>query len=91
MNKSELISVVADKTNATKKEAEGMVGAVIEAITEALKENDKVVITGFGTFEVHERAARTGRNPQTGEEILIEGSKASVFKAAKQLKDEING
>ncbi len=91
MNKSELISVVADKTNATKKEAEGMVGAVIEAITEALKENDKVVITGFGTFEVHERAARTGRNPQTGEEILIEGSKAPVFKAAKQLKDEING
>lgn len=91
MNKSELISVVADKVNATKKEAEGMVNAVFEAIIEALKEDDKVVLTGFGTFEVHERAARTGRNPQTGEEILIEGGKAPVFKAAKSLKDEING
>ncbi|MDE6013862.1 MAG: HU family DNA-binding protein [Anaeroplasmataceae bacterium] len=91
MNKSELISVVADKVDSTKKEAEGMVNAVFEAIIEALKDNDKVVLTGFGTFEVHERAARTGRNPQTGEDILIEGGKAPVFKAAKALKDEING
>ncbi|MDE5565796.1 MAG: HU family DNA-binding protein [Anaeroplasmataceae bacterium] len=91
MNKSELISVVADKVDTTKKEAEGMVNAVFEAIIEALKDNDKVVLTGFGTFEVHERAARTGRNPQTGEDILIEGGKAPVFKAAKALKDEING
>lgn len=91
MNKSELISVVADKVDSTKKEAEGMVNAVFEAIVEALKDNDKVVLTGFGTFEVHERAARTGRNPQTGEDILIEGGKAPVFKAAKALKDEING
>ena len=91
MNKSELISVVADKVDTTKKDAEGMVNAVFEAIIEALKDNDKVVLTGFGTFEVHERAARTGRNPQTGEDILIEGGKAPVFKAAKALKDEING
>lgn len=90
MNKSELISIVADKVNATKKEAEGMVGAVFDTIIEALKEHDKVVITGFGTFEIHERASRIGRNPQTGEEILIDGGKAPVFKAAKILKDEIN-
>ncbi len=90
MNKPELISIVADKANITKKEAEVAVGAVFETITEALEKNEKVVVAGFGTFEIHERAPRQGRNIKTGETILIPGSKAPVFKAAKVFKDSIN-
>ncbi len=90
MNKTELVSIVADKMDATKKDAEAMINSVLDSIVEALKKEDKVVLTGFGTFEVHERAQRTGRNPQTGEEMVIAGGKAPVFKAAKTFKDELN-
>ena len=90
MNKPELITKVADKTNYTKKEVEEITAAVFDVIVNALVSGDKVVVSGFGTFEVHERAKKTGRNPQTGEEILIEGSKAPVFKSAKVFKDTVN-
>lgn len=90
MNKPELVAKVADKTNYTKKQVEEITAAVFDVIIDALGKGDKAVISGFGTFEVHERAKKTGRNPQTGEEILIEGSKAPVFKSAKVFKDYVN-
>ena len=90
MNKTQLIDVVATKTDLTKKKAEEVVNAVNEAITEALKAGDKVQIIGFGTYEVKERAAREGRNPKTGETITIAASKAPAFSAGKALKDAIN-
>ncbi|MDE5546654.1 MAG: HU family DNA-binding protein [Anaeroplasmataceae bacterium] len=90
MNKPELVARIADKTNYTKKQVEEITAALFDVITEALIHGDKAVISGFGTFEVHERAKKTGRNPQTGEEILIEGSKAPVFKSAKVFKDAVN-
>ena len=90
MNKTQLIDVVATKTDLTKKKAEEVVNAVNEAITEALKAGDKVQIIGFGTYEVKERAAREGRNPKTGETITIAASKAPAFSAGNALKDAIN-
>ncbi|MDE6655691.1 MAG: HU family DNA-binding protein [Anaeroplasmataceae bacterium] len=90
MNKPELVAKIADSTNYTKKQVEEITVAVFDVIMDALASGDKAVISGFGTFEVHERAKKTGRNPQTGEEILIEGSKAPVFKSAKVFKDFIN-
>ena len=90
MNKPELLSIVSDKANTTKKQAEEITTAFLETIMEALQNGDKVVLSGFGTFEVHQRASRTGRNPQTGEEISIDGSKLPVFKAAKVFKDFVN-
>ena len=90
MNKTQLIDVVATKTDLIKKKAEEVVNAVNEAITEALKAGDKVQIIGFGTYEVKERAAREGRNPKTGETITIAASKAPAFSAGKALKDAIN-
>lgn len=90
MNKPELVNSIAEKVNTTKKQAEDMVSALFDTIMDALAKGDKVVISGFGTFEVHERANRVGRNPQTGEEMLIDGSKAPVFKSAKVFKDFIN-
>lgn len=90
MTKSELISVVASKAELSKKDAEKAVVAAIEAITEALTEGDKVQLVGFGTFEVSERAAREGRNPQTGKTMTIAACKAPKFKAGKALKDAIN-
>ena len=90
MNKSELISAMANETGATKKEAEASVNAFIEVVKNALVEGDKVQLVGFGSFEVRKRAARKGRNPQTKEEIKIPASKAPVFKAGKALKDVIN-
>ncbi|MCM1131812.1 MAG: HU family DNA-binding protein [Roseburia sp.] len=90
MNKPELIKTIVDKTNYTKKEVEEITVAVFDVIVNTLATGDKVVVSGFGTFEVHERAKKTGRNPQTGEEILIEGSKAPVFKSAKVFKDKVN-
>ncbi|MET3289522.1 HU family DNA-binding protein [Brevibacillus fluminis] len=89
MNKTELISKVAETTELTKKDATKAVDAVLDAIAEALKEGDKVQLIGFGNFEVRERAARKGRNPQTGEEIEIASSKIPAFKPGKQLKDSI--
>ncbi|MDE5715246.1 MAG: HU family DNA-binding protein [Anaeroplasmataceae bacterium] len=90
MNKPELVNSIAEKLDTTKKQAEELIGALFETIMDSLVKGEKVVITGFGTFEVHERARKTGRNPQTGEEIFIEGSKAPVFKSAKSFKDLVN-
>ena len=90
MNKPELISKVVKKNNLTKKEVEEVTASIFEVIMDTLATGEKVVLSGFGTFEVHERAKKVGRNPQTGEEILIEGSKAPVFKSAKNFKDYVN-
>ena len=90
MNKAELIAAIAAKTGETKKAAETSVNAFVEVVTGALKEGEKVQLVGFGTFEVRQRAARKGRNPQTKAEIKIPASKAPVFKAGKALKDAIN-
>lgn len=89
MNKTELIAKVAETTELTKKDATKAVDAVLDAIAEALKQGEKVQLIGFGNFEVRERAARKGRNPQTGEEIEIASSKIPAFKPGKQLKDSI--
>ena len=90
MNKSELVASVAEVAELTKKDAEKAVNAVFASVQKALVEDDKVQIIGFGTFEVRTRAARKGRNPQTGETIEIPASKNPVFKAGKALKDLIN-
>ena len=90
MNKTELSAAVAAKTGLSKKDAENAVKAVTDAITDALKEGDKVQLVGFGTFEVSERAAREGRNPQTGKKMKIKASKNARFKAGKALKDALN-
>lgn len=86
MNKTELINEVAEKACITKKATETVINALVGSITEALAAGGKVSISGFGTFEVKERKAREGTNPRTGEKITIEGYKAPVFKAGKQLK-----
>lgn len=88
-NKAELIEKVAGKTNLTKKEVATTVDALFEAIQETLASGEKVQVIGFGNFEVRERAARKGRNPQTGEEIQIEASKVPAFKPGKALKDAV--
>ena len=90
MNKSQLIEAVAAKNGMKKKDAEAAVNAVTETIAEAMKNGEKVQLVGFGTFETSERAAREGRNPQTGAVMTIAASKAPKFKAGKALKDEIN-
>jgi len=90
LNKTELISSVAEKTELTKKDAEKAVNAIFSSIEEALSKGDKVQLVGFGTFEVRERAARTGRNPQTGAEIKIAAAKVPAFKAGKALKDSVS-
>ena len=90
MNKTELVAAIAEKTGLTKKDAEGAVKAFTDTVAEQLKAGDKIQLVGFGTFEVAERAARTGKNPQTGEAINIPASKAPKFKAGKALKDVVN-
>jgi len=90
MNKAELVNALSEKTGLTKKECDSCLGAFIETITETLQKEDKVSLVGFGTFEVRERAARNGINPQTKEQIKIPASKAPVFKAGKALKDSLN-
>ena len=90
MNKTELIAAIAEKTELSKKDSEKVLKAFIEVVTEELKKGEKIQLVGFGTFEVAERAARDGRNPQTGEVMPIPASKAPKFKAGKALKDEIN-
>ena len=87
MNKQELISVMSEKAELTKVDTEKALKAFIDVVTEEMKKGGKVQLVGFGTFEVSERAARKGRNPQTSEEILIPASKAPKFKAGKALKD----
>ncbi|GJM80087.1 HU family DNA-binding protein [Paenibacillus timonensis] len=89
MNKSDLISQVAESTELSKKDATKAVDAVFDAISAALQNGDKVQLVGFGNFEVRERSARKGRNPQTGEEIEIPASKIPAFKPGKALKDGI--
>ncbi|GGH24561.1 transcriptional regulator [Paenibacillus segetis] len=89
MNKSDLISQVVESTELSKKDATKAVDAVFEAISTALQNGDKVQLVGFGNFEVRERSARKGRNPQTGEEIEIAASKVPAFKPGKALKDGI--
>ncbi len=91
MNKSDLINSIASKSGLNKKNSEAALNALISSVEEALKAGDKVTLVGFGTFEVRERAARKGRNPQTKKEITIPASKAPVFKAGKGLKDTVNG
>ncbi|MDE1549363.1 HU family DNA-binding protein [Jeotgalibaca caeni] len=88
-NKAELIERVADKTNLTKKEVTATVDALFEVVQEALQNGEKVQVIGFGNFEVRERAARKGRNPQTGEEIQIDASRVPAFKPGKALKDAV--
>jgi DNA-binding protein HU-beta len=90
VNKTELISYVAETTELTKKDATKAVDAVFDAIANALQKGDKVQLIGFGNFEVRERAARKGRNPQTGEEIEIAASKIPAFKPGKSLKDSVS-
>jgi len=90
MNKSELITALADKTELSKKDAEKVLNAFTDAISASLAKGDKVQLIGFGTFDVKKRPARTARNPRTGEEIKIAASKAPAFKAGKALKDKVN-
>jgi DNA-binding protein HU-beta len=91
MNRKELIDALADKTGSTKADADRNIAALIEIITATLKKGDNVALVGFGTFEVRTRAARTGRNPATGEELKIKASKAPAFKAGANLKTAVNG
>ena len=90
MNKTELIDAVAESADLSKADAGRAVDAVIASITKALKKGDTVTLVGFGTFQVRERAARSGRNPKTGETIKIDASKNPAFKAGKALKDAVN-
>jgi len=90
MNKTELVAAIAAKTELSKKDSEKALKAFIDVVTEELKKGDKVQLVGFGTFEVSERAAREGRNPQTGKSMKIAASKAPKFKAGKALKETIN-
>ena len=90
MNKTELINSIASKSGLNKKNSEAALNAFIGSVEESLKSGDKVVLVGFGTFEVRKRAERKGRNPQTKQEITIPASNAPVFKAGKGLKDKVN-
>ena len=90
MKKAELVAAIAEKTELSKKDAEKAVKAFTEVVEEELKKGGKIQLVGFGTFEVAERAARTGINPSTKEAIQIPASKAPKFKAGKALKDSIN-
>ncbi len=90
MNKSELIDAVAAAADISKAKAAQAVDGVTSAVTKALSQGDQVTLVGFGTFSVRERAARTGRNPRTGEEIKIAAAKIPAFKAGKALKDAVN-
>ena len=90
MNKTELIAAVAERAELSKKDAEKAVKAFTDVVAEELVKGEKIQLVGFGTFEVSERAAREGRNPQTGETMTIAASKAPKFKAGKALKDMVN-
>ena len=90
MNKQELVSAMAEKANLSKKDAEAALVAFIGSVEDALKKGEKVQLVGFGSFEVRSRAARTGRNPQTGAEMKIAAAKVPTFKAGSGLKELIN-
>ena len=89
MNKADLISAVAEKSGVTKKDATAVLAAIIDTVETTLKSEESVQIMGFGTFESRKRAARKGRNPQTGKEIKIAASKVPAFKAGKALKEAV--
>lgn len=91
MNKAELVASIAEKSDLTKKDAESALNAFMESVEEALVQEEKIQLVGFGTFEVRERKAREGRNPRNPEEVIkIPASKAPVFKAGKSLKEAVN-
>ena len=90
MNKTELVAAVAEQADISKKDAEKVLKAFVDVVTEEMKKGEKVQLVGFGTFEVSERAAREGRNPSTGATMKIPASKAPKFKAGKALKDAVN-
>ncbi|MCU6746856.1 MULTISPECIES: HU family DNA-binding protein [Lachnospiraceae] len=90
MNKTELVAAIAETAEISKKDSEKALKAFIDVVTEQMKKGDKVQLVGFGTFEVSERAAREGRNPQTGKTMKIAACKAPKFKAGKALKDALN-
>ena len=90
MNKTELIAAVAEKAELSKKDAEKAIKAFTDVVSDELVKGEKIQLVGFGTFEVAERAAREGRNPQTGKTMKIEACKAPKFKAGKALKDMVN-
>ncbi|RAS77271.1 HU family DNA-binding protein [Priestia endophytica] len=89
MNKTELVNAVATKSELTKQDAAKAVDALFKTISDTLSKEEKIQLIGFGTFEVRERAARTGRNPQTGEEMQIAASKVPAFKPGKELKEAV--
>ena len=90
MNKTELVAAIAEKAEISKKDSEKALKAFMDVVSDQLKKGDKVQLVGFGTFEVSERAAREGRNPQTGKTMKIDACKAPKFKAGKALKDAVN-
>ena len=90
MNKADLVAAMAEKAGVSKKDAEASLKAFTDVVAEELKKGEKIQLVGFGTFEVSERAARTGRNPQTGAEMTLAASKDPKFKAGKALKDSLN-
>lgn len=90
MNKTELVAAIAEKAELSKKDSEKALKALIDVVTEELQKEEKVQLVGFGTFEVSKRAAREGRNPQTGKTMKIDACKAPKFKAGKALKDAVN-
>ncbi|MBQ4870276.1 HU family DNA-binding protein [Priestia megaterium] len=89
MNKTELVDAVATKSELTKQDSKKAVDALFETISNTLAQEEKIQLVGFGTFEIRERAERTGRNPQTGEEMTISASKAPAFKPGKELKEAV--
>ena len=90
MNKADLIAAAAEKAEVSKKDTEAVLNAITSTIIEAVSKGDAVQLIGFGTFDVAERGERTGRNPQTGEEMTIKASKSPKFKAGKAFKDSVN-
>ncbi len=90
MNKQDLVNAMAEETNLSKKDVESVLNSFVNVVSTALENKDKVQLVGFGTFETRERAARTGKNPQTGEAINIPASIAPAFKPGKALKEKVN-
>lgn len=90
MNKAELVKKMAEKSDLTRADAEKALNAFVESVEEGLVNGDRIQMVGFGSFEVRERAARKGRNPQTKQEITIKASRAPIFKVGKALKDMVN-
>lgn len=90
MNKAELIDAMSKETNLTKKDVESVLNSFVNVVSKTLAKKDKVQLVGFGTFETRKRSARTGRNPQTGEEIKIKASTVPAFKPGKALKEKVN-